>query len=319
MGAGAALLLSSWWSMAWGCDAELLAVTKGDLASAKNDDYKIRRLAGSLAESCDFVPTLASVLGTVPSTEIPNRPKLEQKVVTSEAAAWSSACPGGAVTFQTAFAQAGDERAKTLYAGCDLGRLAFATEAELGKANGFVFLAILVGKHLQEQKVPETVAQPLVRALAGISGAAPPMTPVASAPAAAAPAADPWAAARERVAGVAGKPATAFPAADWSQRATALLQSCEALRARPAVERIANRALEFDTCAEAGRAADHTGTQVAPLFRPAGATTANWGYALAASVARTDPNLITAHRDETIRSRVGWYLQQLSSGAMPPP
>lgn len=187
MGVGAALLLG-WWSTAWGCDPELLAMTKGDLASTKSEDYKLRRLAGSLAESCSFVPTLAAQLATVPSVEIPNRPKLEQKVVTSEAAAWTAACPGGAATFQAAFAQSGAERAHTLFTGCELARLGFATESELASANGLVFLAVLVGKHFQEEKVPDAVAWPLARGLAGISGAAP---PAAAPTAAAAPAATP--------------------------------------------------------------------------------------------------------------------------------
>ena len=99
----------------------------------------------------------------------------------------------------------------------------------------------------------------------------------------------------------------------------ALLPLCETLRGRPTTERQANRQLEFDTCAEAGRAADNAGAQGAPLFRPVNGTTANWGYYLAGASAKGDPTLVSLAKDETIKSRVGWYLQQITAGALPMP
>lgn len=315
MAFGTALLMG-WWAMAgvaWGCDPELLTLTRNDLSTAKNADYKIRKLAGSLGESCTFAKGLGSAIASVPSIEIGSRPALEQKVVTGDPAAWAAACPGGAATFDAAFAQKGAERAHTLFTGCDVGRFRFATEPELGQATGFPFLSVLVARHFEDQKVADALALPLLRALAGIEGPPPAAGAVVSA------AVDPWVAAADRLKLVVGKPVAAFPAAEWATHATALLSSCEALRARPAAERLKGKQVEFDACGEAGRAADNAGAQTAPLFRPLNGTNANWGYYLAGALAKGDPTLVPGSKDETIKSRVGWYAQQIVGGVLPQP
>lgn len=301
------LLVTS--SPASACETELLEATLQNFRAGKNPDLNLRKLAGSLAESCVFPRTLTSVLGTVPSVDPPGRPKLEQKVITGDPVAWNTACPGGMATFDAAFAQSGAAKAATLYSGCDMARFKFVTEAELANANGLVFLSVIIAKHFQDKGVADNLAIPLLRGISGL--------PEAMAAAPAAP--DPWVAARDRVALVAGKPFEAMQAAEWGAQAAALLPICEALRARPAPERSKNRKVEFDACSEAGRAADHAGVNTAPWFRAVGSAQVNWGYYLAAGLANADATLVSFAKDEEIKGTVGYYLQQITSGALPLP
>jgi hypothetical protein len=118
---------------------------------------------------------------------------------------------------------------------------------------------------------------------------------------------------------IAGKPYDALPADQWAKSAAALLPLCEQVRSRPTTERQKNRTLEFETCAEAGRAAENLGPQAAPYFRPVGAQTVNWGYYLAGASARADPTLVGFAKDPEIKSAVGWYVSQLEAGKLPAP
>jgi hypothetical protein len=290
------------------CEKELLEATLTNLRAGTNADLKMRKLAGSLAESCTFPRGLTSMLGTIPHTDAPGRPKLEQKVVLEDPNVWNTACPGGKATFDAAFAQSGAARAATLYAGCDMARYKFVTQDELANATGLVYTSIIVARHFQDKAVADVLALPLLRGLAGLPEAQ-----------AAAPAADPWAQARDRVTQVASKPFEGLPAAEWTTHANALLPLCEALRTRPVSERSKNRQLEFDTCAQAGRATDHAGIETAPLFRQVGSTPVNWGYYLAAGLAKGDPTLVSYAQDEEMKGTIGWYLQQINSGALPLP
>lgn len=292
------------------CDTELLEATLTNLRAGNNPDLKLRKLAGSLAESCSFGGGLTSVLGTIPSVDPPGRPKLEQKVVLGDPAAWTAACPGGMDTFNAAFAQTGAARAATLYSGCNIARFKYITQDELAQAQpgGLPYLSVIVAKHFQDKGVADAIAIPLLRGMVGLPEGQP-------APAAA----DPWADARSRLALVQGKAFEAMPATDWGTHAAALLPLCEALRKRPVPERQKNKQVEFDTCAEAGRAADHAGTQQPPHFRMVGSTNANWGYYLAAGLAKADPSLVNFTKNEEIKGTVSWYLQQITSGALPLP
>jgi hypothetical protein len=191
-----------------------------------------------------------------------------------------------------------------------VGRYKFAAPGELANATGTVFVALMVAKHFEEKGVPDQLAIPLVRGLAGLGPA--------QATAAGAPS-DPWTAAKSAVDGVVGKAYDALPVDQWTAAAGKLLGLCEQLRARPVPERQKNRTLEFETCAEAGRAADNLGAQAAPYFRPVGAQTLNWGYYLAGATAKTDPTLVGSARDEEIKGAVGWYVQQLQAGSLPMP
>jgi hypothetical protein len=290
------------------CDTELLEATLTNLRAGTNPDLKLRKLAGSLAESCTFAKGLSAMLGSIPHTDPPGRPKLEQKVVLEEPAVWNTACPGGKATFDAAFAQSGAARAATLYAGCDMARYKYVTQDELASAGGLIYTSIIVARHFQDKGVPDPLALPLLRGIVGLPEAQ--ATP---------PAADPWAQARDRVAQVASKPFEGLPAAEWTNHAGALLPLCETLRTRPVAERSKNRQLEFDTCAQAGRAIDHAGIETAPYFRQVGSTPVNWGYYLAAGLAKGDPTLASFAKDEEMKSTVTWYLQQINSGALPLP
>ncbi|MEZ4238460.1 MAG: hypothetical protein R3F59_20370 [Myxococcota bacterium] len=289
------------------CDPELLELTAKNLASQHDPTLRLKKLAGSLAESCSFVPSLRDALGTVPSLPPASRPALERKAVTSDAAAWEAACPGGLATYEKAAAQSGADRAATLYADCNLKRFAFTDQAGLAAGDGLPFLTILVAQHFDANRVAPALAQPLLRGLAGISAAA------------GAGADDPWATARTEVDAVKGRAFDAIPPAQWKAVADKLLPLCERLRGRPDTERLKNRQLEYDTCATAGFAADNAGAPAEPLFRPLAGQQVNWGYYLAAATARPDPTLLTRTADQTVRSSVQYCLDQLKSGKFPAP
>jgi hypothetical protein len=163
------------------CDTKLLEMTRADLAAPKGEDFKLRKLAGSLAESCRFSPALTDALAYVPSAQPSGRGRLEQKAVTGDAAGWTAACAGGSATFDAAFAATGQARAAALYGPCDLQRYKFATESELADATGLVFLAVMVAQHFESKAVTSDLAIPLLRGLAGL----PPQAAAAAAPSAA--------------------------------------------------------------------------------------------------------------------------------------
>jgi hypothetical protein len=294
------------------CDAELLAITAKNMRSAKDPELRLKKLAGSLAESCRFVPALREVLGTVPSVPPSGRAGLERKAVTGDEAAWGAACAGGMPAFEQASAAAGAARAAALWGPCDVQRYRFTDEAGLAQADGLVILSLLVARHFEANGVDDALAIPLLRGLAGVSGAAP-------AAAAASAGGGPWAAARAEIDAVKGKAFDAMPADQWKAVGARMLPVCEAARGRPEAERRANRQLEYDVCAHAGFAADNAGTQEAPLFRAVGGKQVNWGYYLAAATARPDPTLVTRTADETVRGAVSWYVDQLKAGAFPSP
>jgi hypothetical protein len=304
-------LLSMLWfvDQARGCDQALLTQTKTDFESSHAAaDVKFRRLVGSLAESCEFSPGLSSTLTALTGADIPMRPGMEKKVVTSDAAAWSAACPGGSAAFDAAYAATGDAREAALFGPCDVARYRFAAPGELAHATGVVFVALLVAKQFELQQVPDAVAIPLERYLAGLGAA--PATPAAP---------DPWTTARTAVDAVSTKPYSALPPDQWATQAQTLLGLCETLRARPTTERQKNRPLEFDTCAQAGRAADASGQQTAPQFSTVAGKSVNRGYYLAGATAKADSTLVDFCKDAEVKSAVGWYVQQLQSGALPSP
>lgn len=292
------------------CDQELLAQTKKDLESSRaSTDVKFRKLVGSLAESCTFTPTLDQMLTSLTGADTPTRPGLERKVVLGELGAWSTACAAGEPAFSAAFAATGAAREAALYGPCDVQRYKFAAPGELAAATGGVpFLSLLVARHFESQQVPDAVAIPLLRALAGLGAQA--AAPVAT---------DVWATARTAVDLTATTKFDGLTADQWSAAAQGLLPLCEQLRARPTAERQKSRALEFETCAEAGRAAENSGRQDPPAFRPVGAQLVNWGYYLAAAAAKIDGTLLVNARSEEIKGAVGWYVQQLQAGTLPPP
>lgn len=296
------------------CDDELLAMTVKNLAAGKDPEYRLKKLAGSLAESCRFVPALRDALATVPSVTPAGRAGLEKKAVTGDPAAWSAACAGGMAVFEAASALSGAERAAALWGPCDVQRYRFTDQAGLDRAQGMVFVSLLVAKHFEANGVRDDLALPLLRGLAGVSAA-----PATSASASAAAGADPWAAARKEVEGVRGRPFDALPADQWGTIAGRMLPLCESVRARPEAERRTQRQAEYDVCALAGFAADNSGSQEAPLFRSVGGKPVNWGYYLAAATARPDPTLLTRTADETVRNAVTWYVEQLEAGAFPSP
>lgn len=312
--------VAGWLMTAWGafggvqafaCDNALLEQTRTDLGAAKSPDFKLRKLAGSLAESCSFPKGVRDALANIPSVDPSARAKLEQKAVLAEPQAWTSACAGGTAAFEAAFGASGSARSVALFKPCDMQRYKFTTEAEFGQASGLVFLSLLVAKHFEEQSVPDGLAIPLLRGLAGI--------PEGVAPAGAAAPTDPWVAAKDAMAPVVGKAFEAMSETEWASNAGRLLVLCETLRSRPSAERMKNRQVEFDTCAQAGRAADNVTGEPEPLYRSLAGTRVNWGYYLAGAVAKGDPTLVSLAKDATIKGSVGYFLQQITSGGLPMP
>jgi hypothetical protein len=126
-----------------------------------------------------------------------------------------------------------------------------------------------------------------------------------------------WATARDSAASTASIAWNGLDEAGWRARGEQLLGWCEAVRARPPAERQKNRQVEYDVCAQAGRAAENANAQEPPLFRPVGGTPVNYGYYAAASTAFGDRALVDHTSDEALRNSVSFYVGELDKKALP--
>lgn len=290
------------------CDVEKLEAARTELAKAPNEDLQRRKLLGALGQACTFAPGVADAVKLVPSASATDAFRIEAKAATNEVAAWTAACPGGKSTLDTAIATTGALRRDALWVPCDLERFHYVTRDELALADGYVILSVLLAKHFQEQRVPEFTGIPLLRALAGLAPERPPTGPAA---------ADVWAQAREAASIIASTRWDGLDEAGWLERAGQMVEWCQAVRERPVGERQQHKQVEYDVCAQAGRATENANASGPPHVVAIGSTAANLGYWGAASTAYGDRALLQNTTDTAIKNAVAWYVQQIESGALP--
>ncbi len=284
------------------CDAEKLVAAQAALAAAPNPDLKRRRVLSGLNGACTFPTRIADALRSMPSASPPDAFKLELAAARQSPNEWVAACPAGSMALEKAANTRGPARRDALWGPCDLQRYRYVTGEELAVAEGHVLLSVLVAKHFQEQGVEDRVGIPLLRVLAGVGEKV-----------AAPTGGDLWATASAAASSAASSPISALGA----ETANQLGALCEQLAARPVAERISKRKVEFDTCAQAGRAADAAGLEGAPYFVELRGQTVNAGYYAAATLANTDDLLLQNLADLEVKNSIEWLVGQIRKGALP--
>ncbi|MCA9490064.1 MAG: hypothetical protein KC621_09075 [Myxococcales bacterium] len=290
-------------SGAWACDPKKLGEIQTSIASAPNDDLRRKKLMSSLNDACTFPVPVAEALRAIPSVSLPDGFKLEVTAARKASSEWNAACTGGSMALERAIAARGPSRRDALWGPCDLQRYRFVDSNELASAQGYVFLSILVARHFDDQGVEDRVGVPLLRTLVGAGESAAP-APTSSGY---------WAAARDSASAAANLPWNGLT----QVKAAELLDLCRQASSRPPAERIANKKVEFDVCAQAGRAIDGAALQTAPYSLSLQGQTVNAGYYAAALLANGDDLLIATCADEEIRGAVQWLVTQIRKGFLP--
>lgn len=288
---------------AWACDSDKLAAVQTTIATAPNADLRRKKLMSSLNEACTFPLPVAEALRSIPSVSLPDGFKLEVTAARKASSEWNAACTGGSMALERAIAARGPARRDALWGPCDLQRYRFIDSNELASAQGYVFLSILVARHFDDQGVSDRVGIPLLRTLIGAGETtAPPPTATGV-----------WATARDAASAAANLPWNGLT----QLKAQELLDLCRQTASRPPPERIANKKVEFDVCAQAGRAIDGAGLQTAPYALTLQGQTVNAGYYAAAQLANGDDLLLATCADEEIRGAVQWLVTQIRKGFLP--
>lgn len=282
----AALLTTSG---AWACDAEKLAAIQTTIASAPNPDLKRKRLMTALGGACTFPLPVAEALRSIPIAAPPDGFKLEVAAARKATSEWNAACQGGTMALERAIQARGPTRRDALWGPCDLQRYRYVTGDELAVAEGYVFLSVLVARHFEEQGVEDRVGIPLLRTLGA------------------------GATARDAAGAAATLPWNGLTEA----KAKELLDLCRQTAARPTAERITNKKVEFDVCAQAGRAIDGAGLQADPYTLSLQGQTVNAGYYAAALLANGDDLLLATYADEEVRGAIQWLVTQIRKGFLP--
>ena len=288
------------------CDATKLTAARDAIAAAPNPDQARRRLIAAVAGACTFPARIAEALRQMPSATQPDSFKIELAAVRASPSEWTTACPAGSFALEKAAVTRGPERRDVMYDPCNLMRFRFATSDEFAVADGYVFLATLLARQLQEEGVEDRIATPILRTLAGV-GAKP--TVVATT--------DVWGAGRADASAAAATQWGQKDEAGWLALADGLLARCDELAARPPAERSKNRQVEFDVCSQAGRAASNAGATGEPHVRELGGQPITVGYWAAATLGNTDDMLVRNCRDEELKNTLGWYVTQIRKGAIP--
>jgi hypothetical protein len=301
-----ALLLSA--APAHACDPAKLTAARDAIPSAPNPDQARRRLAGAIGQACTFPARLREALQQIPSAAPTDSFKIEVAAVRQSPTEWTTACPAGPSALEKGAVARGVQRRDALYDPCNLLRFRFATAEEFAVADGYVFLATVVARHFQEVGVEDRVGVPILRTLAGVDRAG---------AAASAPSADPWAAARVEASDAAATQWGALDEAGWTSLADRLLARCDGLAQRPPSERSRNRQVEFDVCAQAGRAASNAGVAGDPHVREIKGQPVVVGYWAAAAIAMSDDMLVQHCRDAELKNTLAWYLTQIRKGEIP--
>lgn len=288
------------------CDPARVQQGIDEVRAAKTPELARATAATALSQACRFLPGVADMMKALPSATAAETGKIDLRAAMDTAEGWKAACKGGDATLQKARALSGAERNRVLWTECDLGRLKLGTQTGFERADGAVYLAILAANHLDEHGIADPVRNPLLFALAGIGGSATGGGPT-----------DAWTQARDAAAAVTALAWNDLTEAQWAVKAADLLGRCEALRSRPVPERQKNRQVEFDVCAQAGRAAENANAPAPPLFQVVAGQTVNRGFYLAATVAKGDPGMLSRMPDETLRGSIAWYVQQIDAAALP--
>lgn len=289
---------------AWACDGQKLAGIQTTIANAPNADLRRKKLMTALNDACAFPIPVAEALRTIPSASQPDGFKLEVTAVRKASSEWNAACTGGSMALERAIAARGPARRDALWGPCDLQRYRFADSNELASAEGYVFLGILVARHFGDQGVEDRVGIPLLRTLVGVGERSATPAPAATGV---------WATARD----AASSAATLSWDALTQPKAQELLDLCRQASSRPPPERIANKKVEFDVCAQAGRAIDGAALLTAPYTLSMQGQTVNAGYYAAAQLANGDDLLLVTCADEEVRGAVQWLVTQIRKGFLP--
>lgn len=290
------------------CDTAKLTAARDAIPAAPNPDQARRRVAAALAATCTFPTRVQEALRQIPAAAQPDSFKLEIAALRASPSEWTTACPAGPAALEKGAVVRGVQRRDALYDPCNVLRFRYATSEEFAVADGYVFLSIVVARHFQEIGVEDRVAFPLLRTLAGVDRAGQP---------AAAPVADAWAAARTEASEAAALQWGARDEAGWSSLADTLMTRCDELARKAPTDRSKNRQIEFDVCAQAGRAASNASATGAPHVREVKGQPVMVGYWAAAALAVADDRLIANLRDEELRQTLSWYLQQIRKGELP--
>jgi hypothetical protein len=290
------------------CDTTKLTAARDAIAAAPNPDQARRRLAAAIAGACTLPVRFQEALKQIPSAAQPDSFKIEIAAMRQSPSEWTTACPAGPGALEKGAVVRGVQRRDALYDPCNLLRFRFATSDEFAVADGYVFLAVVVARHFQEVGVEDRVALPILRTLAGVDRAG---------QAAAAPASDAWGQARAEASEAAAAQWGAYDEAGWLELADRLLSRCDELARKNPMERSKNRQIEFDVCAQAGRAASNGSASAEPLVRQLKGNPVIVGYWAAAAIAVADDSLVANLRDAELKNTLTWYLQQLRKGEIP--
>jgi hypothetical protein len=301
------LLTIAWLGAAQACQGEALIAARDAIASSPTPELQRTALARALVQACTFKPRIADMLGALPGASAADVKRYDLKAAEDALDSWAAACPGGAETLAKAKAQSGAARQRVLWNECRVERFRIGSEGDWLGADAAVYLAVLVGKHFEEQRVHESVGAPILRVLAGVGVGE----------ATSSGSSGPWAQARAAADAVADLYWDQLDEPGWAAKATELVGLCDQLRTRPAAERRDGRQTEFDTCLQAGRAAENANMQDAPFYRDVNGTQVNWGFYLAALVAKGEPMLLTLLQDDKLKQSVQWHVGQVDAGKLP--
>jgi hypothetical protein len=296
-------------STAHACDATKLTAARDAVASAPNPDQARRRLASAVAGACTFPTRIQEAFKQIPSAAATDATKIEIAAMRASPSEWTTACPAGPSALEKGAVVRGVQRRDALYDPCNLLRFRFSTSDEFAVADGYVFLAIIAARHFQEVGVEDRVALPILRTLAGVDRAG------AAAPAAAG--GDVWATARMEASSAGSLQWGQRDEAGWGTLASELLARCDELARKPPAERSKNRQVEFDVCAQAGRAASNAGLTADPHVREIKGQPVVVGYWAAALIAQSDDMLVQNCRDAELKNTLAWYLTQVRKGEIP--
>src|SRR5687767_9887956 len=96
------------------CDGARLETARVELSKAPNPTLQRTKLVSALAEACTFAPGIEDAVRAIPSAAPADAVRLEAKAAQQEIGAWTSACPGGKSTLDTALATTGQLRRDAL-------------------------------------------------------------------------------------------------------------------------------------------------------------------------------------------------------------
>lgn len=295
-------------STAHACDAAKLTAARDAIASAPNPDQARRRLVSAIGAACTLPTRIQEATKQIPSAAQTDSFKIEIAAMRASPSEWTTACPAGPSALEKGAVVRGVQRRDALYDPCNLLRFRYATSDEFAVADGYVFLSIVVARHFQEVGVEDRVALPILRTLAGVDRAG------AAAPA---PTGDVWATARVEASEAAALQWGQRDEAGWATLASSLLGRCDELARRSPTERSRNRQIEFDVCAQAGRAASNAGATGDPHVREVKGQPLVVGYWAAALIAQSDDMLVQNCRDAELKNTLSWYLTQVRKGEIP--